>query len=86
MVFKNSKVYDVIKFIARYIGPIVIFLTSIINIWGIPYGEQIIATLGAIEILLNSFVSVSKKRYTEMIDKTFDAGKGAEDEVVEQQK
>ena len=85
MVFKNSKVYDVIKFIARYIGPIVIFLTSIINIWGIPYGEQIIATLGALEILLNSFVSVSKKKYNEMIEKTLDAGKGEDDEAVEKQ-
>ena len=85
MVFKNSKVYDVIKFIARYIGPIVIFLTSIINIWGIPYGEQIIATLGALEILLNSFVSVSKKKYNEMIEKTLDAGKGEDDEAAEKQ-
>lgn len=86
MVFENSKVYDVIKFIARYIGPIVIFLTAIINIWGIPYGEQIIATLAALEALLTKFVSVSKKKYEKQIDASFDAGRGDEDEVVEQQK
>lgn len=83
MIFENSKVYDVLKFIARYIGPIVIFLTAIINIWGIPYGEQIIATLAALEALLTKFVSMSKKKYNKMVDETFDAGKGDEEDVVE---
>lgn len=79
MVFENSKVYDVLKFIARYIGPIVIFITAIINIWNIPYGEQLIATLAAIETLLTSFVSISKKKYNDMIEKTFDAVRGDEE-------
>lgn len=79
MIFENSKVYDVLKFIARYIGPIVIFITAIINIWNIPYGEQLIATLAAIETLLTSFVSISKKKYNEMIEKNFDAGRGDEE-------
>lgn len=79
MIFENSKVYDVLKFIARYIGPIVIFITAIINIWNIPYGEQLIATLAAIETLLTSFVSISKKKYNEMIEKNFDAVRGDEE-------
>ena len=79
MIFENSKVYDILKFIARYIGPIVIFITAIINIWNIPYGEQIIATLAAFETLLTSFVSVSKKKYNEMLEKTFDAVRGDEE-------
>ena len=79
MIFENSKVYDVLKFIARYIGPIVIFITAIINIWNIPYGEQLIATLAAIETLLTSFVSISKKKYNDMIEKTFDAVRGDEE-------
>ena len=79
MIFENSKVYDVLKFIARYIGPIVIFITAIINIWNIPYGEQLIATLAAIETLLTSFVSISKKKYNNMIEKTFDATRGDEE-------
>lgn len=85
MVFENGKAYDVLKFIARYIGPIVIFITAIINIWGIPYGEQIIATLAALETLLTSFVSISKKKYDEMITKNCEAGKGEEDDTIQEQ-
>lgn len=85
MVFENSKVYDVLKFIARYIGPIVIFLTAIINIWGIPYGEQIIATLAALEALLTKFVSMSKKKYDEKIEKECEAGIGEEDDTIQEQ-
>ena len=85
MVFENSKVYDILKFIARYIGPIVIFITAIINIWNIPYGEQIIATLAALETLLTSFVSISKKKYDKKIEQDCEAGVGVEDDTVQEQ-
>ena len=85
MVFENSKVYDTLKFIARYVGPFAVFIAAIINIWGIPYGEQIIATLAALETLLTKFVSVSKKKYNEMIEQTFDASKGTEDDTIQEQ-
>lgn len=86
MVFENSKTYDILKFIARYVGPIVIFITAIINIWNIPYGEQIIATLAALETLLTSFVSASKKKYESMITSTFDAVKGEDGDAEKEQK
>lgn len=63
MIFKNSKAYDLLKHIALIIGPLVVFLTALINIWGIPYGTQITATLAAIEAFIGGLVTASKHAY-----------------------
>ena len=63
MIFKDSKLYDLLKTIALIIGPFVVFLTALINIWGIPYGSQITATLAAIEAFIGGLVTASKHAY-----------------------
>ena len=63
MIFKNSKAYDILKTIALIIGPLVVFLTALINIWGLPYGTQITATLAAIEAFIGALVTASKHAY-----------------------
>lgn len=57
--------YDRLKFIALLIAPIVVFCTTCCNIWGIPYGEQICATLAAIDVLVGAIVTIAKKKYDE---------------------
>lgn len=87
MIFENSKTYDILKFIATHIGPIVVFLSTLVTIWGIPYGAQITATLAAIEVLISEFVKASKRKYTKQFE-NFDAAKGEDEpaELVEEQK
>lgn len=59
---KNST-YDALKMIGLVAVPIIVFLTALVNIWQIPYGDQIVATLAAVDVLIGAIVSVAKNIY-----------------------
>ena len=59
----SDKMYDTLKAIGLVAVPIITFLTAIINIWNIPYGSQIVATLAAIDVLIGAIVTVAKNQY-----------------------
>ena len=59
----SNRVYDNLKIIALILAPVLAFLASIVNIWGIPYGEQIVATLTAIDTLIGAIVVAANKAY-----------------------
>ena len=62
----SNEMYDTLKFIALLITPIFAFLASVVNIWNFPHGEQIIATLTALDTLIGGFVVVMNKRYNKL--------------------
>lgn len=59
----SNKAYDVIKFIATVIAPVVTFISALLMIWNIPYTEQITQTMTALTVLINGLVTVLKKNY-----------------------
>lgn len=59
----SNTTYDIIKLVALIIAPVVTFITAIINIWGIPYGDQIVASLVAFDVLCGSLVAILKAIY-----------------------
>lgn len=59
----TNKQYDTLKTIALIITPILAFLASLVRIWDFPYGEQIIATLTALDTLIGAIVVVANKQY-----------------------
>lgn len=59
----NNRTYDIIKFIALLIAPICTFIAALVEIWGIPYGPQIVATIAALDTLLGAVVIVLKNIY-----------------------
>ena len=59
----TNKQYDVLKTIALIITPILAFLASLVRIWDFPYGEQIIATLTALDTLIGAVVVVVNRQY-----------------------
>jgi len=59
----TNKQYDTLKTIALILTPVLAFLASLVNIWGFPYGEQIVATLTAIDTLVGAVVVVTNKAY-----------------------
>ena len=59
----SSKTYDTLKFIALLITPIITFLSTLINIWNVPYGDQIVATLAALDVLVGAIVVIAKANY-----------------------
>ena len=59
----TNRQYDTIKALGLVAVPILTFLVAIVNIWNIPYGDQIVATLAAVDVLIGAIVSVAKNIY-----------------------
>lgn len=60
----NNKVYDILKFIAQIVLPaIATFYITIAGIWGLPYGEEVSATVMAIDTLLGALLMLSSNAY-----------------------
>lgn len=66
----NDKVYDVLKWIAMYLLPALGTLYfAIASIWGLPYGEQIVGTITAIDTFLGVILGISTVQYNKRVDK-----------------
>lgn len=60
----NNKVYDILKYVAQIVLPAVATLYfALAQIWGLPYGEQIIGTLTAIDAFLGALLGISTAQY-----------------------
>lgn len=68
MIFENEKNYDRLKFIALLVLPLGTFISTFFNIWGIPYGEQIMQTFAALDVLVGTFVTISNQAYKKNIE------------------
>ena len=64
----SNKTYDVLKIVAWLITPCITFMTAIMVIWGVPYSEQITATLAAFDTFLGSLLAISNKNYNESLN------------------
>ena len=68
----DNKVYDVLKYIALIVLPALGTLYfALSSIWGLPYGEQIVGTITAIDAFLGALIGVSSSNYnnSKQIDK-----------------
>lgn len=60
----SNKVYDVLKWIAQYLLPAAGTLYfAIAGIWGLPYGEQVVGTITAIDTFLGVILGISSATY-----------------------
>jgi len=60
----TNKVYDVLKFIAQIVLPAVGTLYfALSSIWGLPYGEQIVGTITAVDAFLGALLGISSNQY-----------------------
>ena len=60
----NNKTYDVMKWIAQYLLPAVGALYfALSQIWGLPYGEEIVGTITAIDAFLGAILGISTMNY-----------------------
>lgn len=68
MTFDN-KTYDFLKWIALIVLPSVGTLYfAIASIWGLPYGEQIVGTITAIDAFLGALLGISTSNYNKQED------------------
>lgn len=60
----SNKVYDILKYITQIIIPAVATLYfALSSIWGLPYGEQIVGTLTAVDAFLGVCLGISTVQY-----------------------
>ena len=59
----SNCVYDKLKLIAWILAPLITFIGAVCIIWGVPYAEQITATLAALDTFLGSLLTVSNINY-----------------------
>ena len=60
----SNKQYDVLKWIAQYVLPGVGTLYfTLAGIWGLPYGEQVVGTITAVDTFLGVILGISSAKY-----------------------
>lgn len=60
----SNKVYDILKWIAQLVLPALGTLYfALSGIWGIPYGEQVLGTITAIDTFLGVILGISTVNY-----------------------
>ena len=60
----DDKVYKVLKYIAQIALPALgAFYFALSQIWGLPYGEQIVGTIAALDTLLGVLLGISTYNY-----------------------
>ena len=71
----SNKTYDILKYIAQIVLPALGTLYfALSSIWGLPYGEQIVGTITAIDAFLGALLKISTDRYYGETGKGEDAG------------
>ena len=60
----SNKVYDALKFVAQILLPAIATLYfALAQIWGLPYAEEIVGTLTAIDCFLGALLGISTAQY-----------------------
>lgn len=60
----SNKTYDILKWIAQILLPALGTLYfAVASIWGLPYAEQIVGTITAVDAFLGVVLGISSKNY-----------------------
>ena len=66
----SNKVYDILKWIALVVLPAIGTLYfALAGIWGLPYGEQVVGTITAIDTFLGALLGISNYNYKKKEEK-----------------
>ncbi len=60
----NNSMYDILKWVAMYLLPALGTLYfALASIWGLPYGEQVVGTITALDTFLGVILGISSAQY-----------------------
>lgn len=60
----SNKIYDILKWIAQLLLPAIGTLYfAIANVWDLPYGEQVVGTITAVDAFLGVLLGISNAQY-----------------------
>lgn len=68
----SSKVYDFLKDCSLiYIGAVGVLYKAIAIIWGLPFGDEVLATCTALSTFVGTIIKLDNARYNNNIPKEF---------------
>lgn len=63
----SNKMYDLLKWIAMYFLPAIGTLYfALAGIWGLPYGEEIVGSITAVDTFLGVILGISTAQYNKI--------------------
>ena len=63
----SNKMYDLLKWIAMYFLPALGTLYfALAGIWGLPYGEEIVGSITAVDTFLGVILGISTAKYNKI--------------------
>lgn len=63
----NNKAYDILKWIAQYLLPALATLYfTLAGFWGLPFGEQVVGTITAVDTFLGVILGISSMQYNKL--------------------
>jgi len=64
MIFKNNKIYDILKWISlSALDALGLLYSTIAAIWGLPYGDEILKTCTALSLCIGTLIGISSIQY-----------------------
>lgn len=71
MIFKNNKIYNVLKYFALVVfNAIGVFYKGIAEIWNLPYGNEVALTCSALALLVGTLIGISSYKYNNLEEET----------------
>lgn len=65
----GNRTYDILRFIAQVVLPALATLYfALSKIWGLPYGEEIVGTISAIDVFLGTLLGISTMNYNKSLE------------------
>lgn len=65
----DNRLYDTLKYIAQIVLPALATLYfGLSKIWGLPYGEEIVGTISAIDVFLGALLGLSSMNYNKSLE------------------
>ena len=60
----NDKIYDILKWVALVVLPAIATLyTALAGVWGLPFAQEIPATITAVDLFIGALLGVSTAQY-----------------------
>ena len=64
MIFKNSKLYDALKWIALVaLDAVGVAYEELAQVWNLPFGDEVMKTCAIVSVLIGTLIGVSSYKY-----------------------
>lgn len=65
----SNKTYDILKYIAQIVLPALgVLWFTVAQIWSLPYGQEILGTITALDCFLGAILGISTVRYNKRLE------------------